>query len=279
MDGHAVKLAEGPILLVLERPADMPGILRVARRLCLGLDRSAILVAASIPALPPEVIAGRLGSAAAELGGIVVAPLLGDPGQAIPAYAREHQASLLVSGLPDGPLLPEGTTARLLSEAPCPVLLVPATLRPGWGEGGTVLLPLDGTPSTSGAVPWATEFALRLGAPLEILYAAGNPPPAEPGSLSAPAFADQPQHEWPMWRREFLDRFCACHLGKGHPLEPSLAVKIGPPAEAILDHASKRSPDLIVLGWHGHLNGGHAATLRAVLEGACWPVLAVRVTL
>lgn len=277
MDGRFVSLAEGPMLVMPNHPEALPALLGAARALCAPLDRSATLVYASEPPLSPELIRAHLYGAAALLGGIVIAPLAGNPAQAIPAYAREQRASLLILALPAEPLLHDGLAVRLMADAPCPVLLVPPHLRAGWGAGGTVLLPLDGTPSTSGAVPWATEFAVSLGAALEILYAAGNPPPSEAGSMSFPVFSDQPQHEWPMWRREFLARFCDCYWKGQRPVEPHVVVRAAPPAQAILSYAGEHDPDLIVLGWHGRLSGGHAATLRAVLAQARWPLLAVKV--
>lgn len=277
MAGRYVTLAAGPILATPGRPADLPAILLAARALCGPMERSAILVYVSEPALSVEAVRERLGGAAEQLGGTVIAPLAGHPFQVLPRYARERQASLIITGLPQERPVTEGLAARLLAETPCPVLLVPPDLPSRWGEGGSVLLPLDGTPSTSGAVPWATALAVWLHGSLEVLYAAGNPPPAEVGSMTIPAYSDQPQHEWPMWRREFLGRFCACYKTEDVPLEPQLVVRAAPPADAILNEASQKQPDLIVLGWHGSLSGGRAATLSAILEHARWPLLAIKI--
>ena len=38
-------------------------------------------------------------------------------------------------------------------------------------------------------------------------------PPAESGTFVVPRYLDQPQHEWPAWSREFLERV----RGLGYP--------------------------------------------------------------
>ena len=38
---------------------------------------------------------------------------------------------------------------------------------------------------------------------------AGTERPTEPGTLVSPRYVDQPQHEWPAWAQEFLDRLRA----------------------------------------------------------------------
>ena len=38
---------------------------------------------------------------------------------------------------------------------------------------------------------------------------AGPSGPSQPGSLPAPRYIDQPQHEWPAWAGEFVERMLA----------------------------------------------------------------------
>ena len=86
-----------------------------------------------------------------------------------------------------------------------PILLIrpevtPMAIRPG-AALQRLLLPLDGTPTTAALLAPATALASRLGASVDLLYVAdvGTPPPDEPGSIGAPQYVDQPQHEWPQW--------------------------------------------------------------------------------
>lgn len=277
MAGHYVTLAEGPILIAVGTPQEARAAISVVRRLHLGLERSVALLHASDPPFPAEEILRMLELNSEELGSAVVTPLAGEPAQAILRYAADHRGSLLVMGLTTNGGGLSVLTERLISEAPCPVLLVPPRVRLPWDRGGKVLLPLDGTPSTAAAVPWATELAVQLQAAIEIVYVAGAPPPAEAGSLPLPSLLDAPHYEWSAWRREFLSRFCECHWEGEHPVELGLMVQTGEPGEAILRAAGAVEPDLVVIGWHGVLTQARAKTLRTVLLKARWPVLTVRV--
>ncbi len=81
-----------------------------------------------------------------------------------------------------------------------------------------LLLPLDGTPTTASALRRATELARRLGAALDLLYVVSPdaPPTTEAGSIGAPRYVDQPQHEWPAWRDRVID-----HLSSAVGMLPS----------------------------------------------------------
>lgn len=277
MAEQPLPLAEGPILVALDGPRHARAALRVVRRLCAQVDRSVIVVQAALPALSTQGVLEHLGVSPEDLAGFVVEPLNGVPDRVLPAFARERGCSLVVIGLNPGRSEPGPVTQSLLTRAPCPVLFVPPSVREGWGEGGIVLLPLDGTPSTSMVAPLAISMADRTGSDLEILYVGGAFAPSEPGSMALPSFIDQPQYEWAMWKREFLYRFCDCHWGGKLPVEVRLFLETGEPAEAILACAERQGPDLIVVGWHGELKRAHAKTLRRLLQYARWPLMTARV--
>lgn len=277
--GPEPHLGGGPIILALGGPRLAVSALCVARQVCQWMGQSMMLVYVSDAPLAPGMIPGRIGTSAEDLGGVVILPVTGDPGREIVRLGVEHACSMIILGLARPERAGLGPVqARILQDAVCPVLHVPPQVRPGWGTGGTVLLPLDGAPSTSRVVPLATDLAVRMQASLELLHIGGMPPPAEVGSLGLPQFIDQPQHEWSHWRREFLARFCTCYWGGAAPVRVHLSVQVGDPGAAILREAEEHQPDLIVLGWHGQLEQDRAATLRQVLGHARWPVLAVRVS-
>jgi nucleotide-binding universal stress UspA family protein len=162
--------------------------------------------------------------------------------------------------------------------APCPVVLVrpelgvhPAALR-------RIIVPEDGTPTTAAALQPAGELAGRSGAELDVLHvaAAAAHQPAEPGTLTAPRYLDQPQHEWPVWTREFLQRLRhLCHCPS--TVQTRLFLRTGEPGAEIVRFARERETDLIVVAWRGHLDGQRAATLRAVVRDAPCPTLVLRV--
>src|SRR6516162_4822153 len=167
------------------------------------------------------------------------------------------------------------TATNVLRHAPCPVVLVP----PGRGSIAWhlqhVLVPHDGTPTTSAALRPAAELAERASAELLLAYVTSvGAAPVESGSLTTPRYVDQPQHEWPAWTSEFVKRLgCICPLGHLHV---RLVLAHGNPAAEIVRLAKKQSTDLVVLAWRGKWEVPHAATLKAILHKARCPIMVLR---
>jgi nucleotide-binding universal stress UspA family protein len=230
---------------------------------------------------PPTALLERLGLKPSELRGSAVHARIGEPAAAILDAARDTTARLIVMCTHTAPARRGktlGSTAfGVLRDAPCPVVLV----RPGRGLAAwhlhRVLLPHDGTPVTSTALQPAAELARRVGAELVVLHVAapGAAAPPERGSLTAPLYLDQPQHEWPAWASEFLERIaCVCSLSG---LRVRLLLGHGNPAAEIVRVATEQSTDLIVLAWKGRWAGKRAAALKAVVRHAPCPTMIVRV--
>jgi nucleotide-binding universal stress UspA family protein len=115
-------------------------------------------------------------------------------------------------------------------------------------------------------------------AELVVLHVAtpGTERPTEPGTLVSPRYVDQPQHEWPAWGQEFLDRLRA--VGRAtNGIDIRLALAQGEAGSAILNFARENGSDLIVLGWRGSLEPERAQTIRRVIRGASCPVIVFRV--
>jgi len=167
------------------------------------------------------------------------------------------------------------TATNVLRHAPCPVVLVP----PGHGLSAWhlhhVLVPHDGTPTTSAALRPAAELAERASAELLVAHVTDiGAAPAEAGSLTTPRYVDQPQHEWPAWTSEFVKRLaCVCPLGHLHV---RLVLARGNPAAEIVRLAKKQSTDLVVLVWRGKWEVPHATTLKAILHKARCPIMVLR---
>jgi nucleotide-binding universal stress UspA family protein len=140
-----------------------------------------------------------------------------------------------------------------------------------------LLLPLDGTPTTTSALRPAVDLASRMRAELYVLYVAppNQPRSAEAGAVRLPQYVDQPQHEWPAWRERVVNQLCAC-LGSGGAVPPfRIAVAYGDIAQEIGRAAEKQNSDAIVLVRRSHLEVGRARVLKAVLERTPCPVLLV----
>jgi nucleotide-binding universal stress UspA family protein len=210
--------------------------------------------------------------------GFTIDARIGAPATAILQAAGEMTPHLIVmckhSGGRRGKLI--GSTAmKVLHDAPCPVVLIPP-------ERGTtpwhlhhILVPHDGTPTTSAALPPAAELAQRARAELLVAHVTDHQAAsAEPGSLAAPRYVDQPQHEWPAWTSEFIQRLaCVCPLGHLHV---RINLSHGDPAAEILRLSERQSTDLIVLAWRGRWEAPHAATMKDILREARCPIMVVR---
>src|SRR6516225_11416460 len=167
------------------------------------------------------------------------------------------------------------TATNVLRNAPCPVVLVPPGRDSIAWHLQHVLVPHDGTPTTSAALRPAAELAERASAELLVAHVTGiRAAPAEPGSLTAPRYVDQPQHEWPAWTREFVKRLeCICPLGHLHV---RMVLAHGNPAAEIVRLAKKQAADLMVLAWRGKWEVPRAVTLKDILREAQCPIMVVR---
>ncbi len=208
----------------------------------------------------------------------------GEPAAQILQAAAEPGVELVVLTTHGRTLEPGRRLARVaervVAGAERPVLLVrpeaartqqiPTPLR-------RLLVPLDGTPSTAGALGPATELASRLGASIDLVYVAGpnQAAPDEPGSLGVPCYVDQAHHEWPHWAAEVVDRLCRGVAGCPSHVPVQMFLAQGEIGEQITRFAAEHGDDAIVLVRRSRLQPGRARVLRAVLDQAPCPILLV----
>jgi nucleotide-binding universal stress UspA family protein len=212
------------------------------------------------------------------LAGLAINTRVGMPAGEILQVAGELKPQAIVlckHSATEGKKMLGRTAMKVLHDAPCPVVLVPPERGITAWHLHHVMVPHDGTPSTSAALPSAAELAERGGAELLVVHVADvRAAPTEPGSLTTPRYVDQPQHEWPAWAGEFINRFaCGCPLGHLH-VRTFLAS--GNTASEILQLSKKQSTDLIVLAWRGNWEAPRSATLKDILGEAHCPIMVVR---
>ena len=209
----------------------------------------------------------------------------GEPAAAILRTARAPGVDLVVLTTHGRVIEPDRTLGRVaqavVARTTRPILL----LRPESVESGAspmaplrrLLLPLDGTPTTSTALGPAIELACRLGASIDLLYVASADEPMahEPGSIGAPRYVDQPQHEWPAWADQVIRHLSICLGGRPPGLSIQVFLVAGHIAEEIARFAAEHHSDAIVLVRRSHLEVGRARVLRAVLDRTPCPVLLV----
>ena len=228
--------------------------------------------------LAGDELRSRLGREASVLDGFTIDARVGTPAVEILQVAGEIKPRMIVmckhSGAERGKMLGR-TTMKVLHDAPCPVVLVPPERGATPWHLHHVLVPHDGTPSTSAALQPAAELAERGRAELLVVHVTDiRAAPAEPGSLTTPRYVDQPQHEWPAWTSEFINRLaCVCPLGHLHV---RIVLAHGDTAAEVLRLCKRQSTDLIVLAWRKTWEAPRAATLKDILREAHCPIMVVR---
>jgi nucleotide-binding universal stress UspA family protein len=159
---------------------------------------------------------------------------------------------------------PAGAVAlELATTLPKPVAVVPVEA-PHPGRLARILVPLEGTRSTSLAPMRTIELARDAGLEIVVVHVFD--------AASLPLFSDQPQHETAAWTSEFLARYAPCP-----PEDVRLESRVGDPVEEIVLVAQEIDADLLALGWSQDLAGGRAPIVRAALETAKLPVLLIPV--
>lgn len=139
-----------------------------------------------------------------------------------------------------------------------------------------ILLAHDGTPISRPAVAPVADLAQRAGADVIALHVAahGEERPDARGSIAAPLYVDQPQHEWPAWAEEFMNRVVASGaVGSG--IHFRLRVTGGQAGSELAHVARKRNMDLVVMAWHGHWTEHKNCATRVVVRNAGCPVMLV----
>jgi nucleotide-binding universal stress UspA family protein len=214
----------------------------------------------------------------AALAGMVLDVGVGDPAAAISAATRAHPIAFVVLVAAGG-----GCDACGLGELAAGVLAGSEAgaivLRPGTALGPIrrILVPIDGTPSTAAALAPAGELAQRTGASLDVVMVedAETPLSVEPGAMAPPRYCDQPQHEWPAFSAELVQRLLSAiaRWPPGVPIRVLLGT--GRPAVVIQRFVEELEPDLIALVWHGAA-AGHSAVFREVVRSTSVPLLLLR---
>lgn len=267
------------VLVPLDGSVHATAAIPVARGFGELLHATVVLLHVSDEALTPAALVERMKLSGQDMPGLIVEHRPGAAAATIVREAAERHAALIVmcpqirTDLKSRAL--GSVAAAVLRASPCPVVLVPPTRgRRRWALH-RLLVPHDGTPTSAAAIGPATDFALKAAAELLVLHVAtpGVERPTEPGTLVSPRYIDQPQHEWPAWAKEFIERLRAVGGAKGG-IKSRLAVAHGEAGAAIVEFA--RQSDLVVLAWRGALEPDRARTMRRVIRDTTCPVIVLR---
>lgn len=228
------------------------------------------------PGTPKQTL-HELGLSSKELPGAVIDCATGDPAQAILRIAVELPNTLIVMCThimgPSKSSLGTVSEAVLDAAPPRILLMTPDAKRESWAPR-RILLAHDGSPSADSAIAPTAEIAQLSGAEVFALHVAARREehPHEPGSLPAPRYIDQPQHEWPSWAGEFVTRMLALG-GSAAAINFKLLVTGGQPGSEIAQFARDNQADLVVLPWHGKWKEQRGGAVEAVVRSSACPVL------
>jgi nucleotide-binding universal stress UspA family protein len=269
-----------PIILVpLDGSNRSHAALPVARVFSAIIGASLRIVHVSRHIFPePMALASRLGLGPDMLQGSSLDARVGEPAAEILAAAKEMSARLIVmcahTASQRPPAILGATTLSVLRDTSCPVVLVSPEHKLGDWRLRRVLLPHDGTPATSGAAIPALQLVEQAGVELFLILVAGGMTRATRGALMTPRYLDQPQHEWPAWVHEFMERL-ACHW-PGADLRMHVHLRFGNPGLEIVRMASEETIDLIVLTWKREWIDSRKNVLINVIRDAPGPTMVAR---
>jgi len=191
-------------------------------------------------------------------------------------YCQEHDIDVVVMGTRGrsgvGRLLLGSVAERVVREAPCPVLTVPARA-PGQAVS-RVLAAVDFSPHSRTTLEHAIAMADHYGAPLDVLHVLQEVTlPSAYGPELAPMITPQIEGR----SHEALAELAAeVDL---HDVSVELHTRFGYPASEILRFAEEYGVDLIVLATHGLTGLEHfliGSVAERVVRKATCPVLTVR---
>jgi nucleotide-binding universal stress UspA family protein len=264
-----------PVIVPLDATARSAAILPVVRTVLELFDAPACVV----PIDPVATSLDQLRRKLPELDRLTISDCgrpAADPAEAIVRAAGEKNGRGIIMALHADPGSDSGLepfNETVLREMRCPILLIPHERLPAEWRLRRVVLPHDGSPEIGRAIRPAVRLAERARATLLVLHVSGaGKPPQEPGTLTAPHYIDQPQHEWPAWAGEFLERVAAL-CGKPVDVPMEMFVASGEPGPEVVRFTREHQGDLVVLPWHCCLAPHHALTLRAIMRDPPCPLV------
>ncbi|NKQ37032.1 MAG: universal stress protein [Chloroflexi bacterium] len=196
-------------------------------------------------------------------------------------YAQENDVDLIVMSSRGRSGLTRwrygSVTARLLRQAPCPVLVIPDQPDDEPLAFRRILAPLDGSEVAAQVLPHAGALAQALSAELVLLRAVSLP--LLPHELTATErTVEQIEAEVCDKALAYLEQVEA-YLSAAHGVPVKTKAIIGSPADVIIDYAAEHNVDLIAMTSHGRSGGllwTYGSVTEKVLLGTDRAVMVVR---
>jgi nucleotide-binding universal stress UspA family protein len=170
----------------------------------------------------------------------------------------EVRAIVVGAGLERSGTHPVGPTTRYVAERSSKfVVIVPVTLKASEGPLRHLLVPLEGTQSSSRPILEALLPLLVTGAEVDVLHVFTQE--------TLPRMLDHPVRDFELIGREFLAKHC--------PDASRILLRAGPVADRVREVCEKGPCDMIVLSWSQVSSAGRARVVREVLGSSAIPVL------
>ncbi len=235
------------ILVPLDGTSESASALPVGRTMAKIAGVTLRIIHATERASPLTELRRKLTLSSGDMADAVLEQSSENPVEAVAGAVSAHPGTLIVmsthgAGRPEGGL---GSVASgLLQSTDSPLLLVhPGEELERW-HLGRVLLTQDGTPEAATAFVPAVQLARGAKASLTVLHVGGRTERSqvEEGTLTPPRYVDQPQHEWPEWTQELLDRIrCLYWVPEEVHLNPAGQGRSGPGNPQIRDDGGRGS--------------------------------------
>lgn len=265
------------VILPLDGTPESAAALPVARQLAEVAGATLHIMHVAERVFSGAELLRALGVSEESIGSAVLEGMTGQPAECILRAATPDRSLIVMTmrAAHAGSEIGLGSVAEDVLRGCCtPVLLMPPEKDYTHWRLRNVLLPHDGSPASAAVIAPAIALTHRAHAALWVIHVAAPQGPvlSESGAMDMPRYIDQPQHEWPAWSQEFLERLEALCCGLQDP-RVHLQLAVGDPETEIARAARAHEADLVVLAWHGSFAGKRARIVKALLREAPCPIL------
>lgn len=229
---------------------------------------------------PADQALDRLGVPAEYRPPIVLHQTTGEPTADILAAIEHYHIGLVVMTArgesavdrSDSPFEPLGHVARgVIEQSPVPVLVLPRAYeeRVPWRSG---LVPISGEVETDQSLVLALQLANALDFDVTVAHVVTD---ARAGKRTV-ACMDASYHDCGEMLNEIVARACPLCGPAERRRITDFRVYRGDVARELLELVEQTPMDVIIAGWHGLLEAGHAHVLKVLLQRVQCPVLLVK---
>lgn len=232
---------------------------------------------------PTKEIIEKLNLEKEQYADCILINLSGDPADIILEEAQKAAYVIMATHgeSTDNSKLIGSTSYRVIKNSETPILLIKPdvclTMENNRWTPKNALIPLNGTPDSAQALTPAIDLLTQTAAEVDLLHISTpySKHISDKGAFVTPYYTDYQHHEWSIWSKEFLKRFCP--VFDRNNIKYNLYLANGDPASEIIAHSKKFNNDIIAMAWHGHIGHMKAQVLQQVIQDAPCPILLIKI--